>query len=322
MNANGGSVERVAVVIPTYNSGRTVGETLASLIEQGAHLERLASVWVADDCSSDDTLAVVESFWNAPVPLKILTGSLNLGQWGNVNRAVGRVRSHAEWILILHSDDVAKSNWLELMLPRISDCGASVASICSSWDDWRPGEAVTPGEDNVSRPVEIIQGDRASVRDTLSRGCWWHISGCGIRLKAFDEVGEFDAGMPQLGDWEWLLRCLAKGWSVEYIPRTLIRYRQHEASVSALSFRIDRDIRESLEIIGRHVAVLSRWDALGLHCQRMRGCAHRMARAMFRLDARRAFLVLQTAGMVLSSLVRIVVCGQGRAGNHRRAAGA
>jgi glycosyltransferase involved in cell wall biosynthesis len=82
-------VERGAIVIPTYNSGRTVGETLASLVEQYPHLERVASVWVAHDCSSDDTLAVVESAWSAPVPLRIPTGEHNLGQWENVNRGVG-----------------------------------------------------------------------------------------------------------------------------------------------------------------------------------------------------------------------------------------
>jgi GT2 family glycosyltransferase len=315
-------VERVAIVIPTYNSGRTVGETLASLVEQGPHLGRVASVWMADDCSSDDTLAALGSAWSAAVPLEILSGEHNLGQWKNVNRAVGRVRPHAEWMLLLHSDDVAKPNWLGLMLERISDCGASVASICSSWDDWMPDGSVTPGEDDPLRPIEIIRGDRASVRDTLGRGCWWHISGCAIRLEAIDDVGEFDARMPQLGDWEWLLRCLARGWSVEYIPRTLIRYRQHEASVSALSFRMDRDIRESLEIIARHAAVLSRWDVLALHGRRMRSCARRLTRAVFQLDVRRVILVLQTSWMVLVSLVRIVARGRGCAGNRPSKAGA
>jgi GT2 family glycosyltransferase len=315
-------VERVTIVIPTYNSGRTVGETLASLAEQGPHLGRVASVWIADDCSSDDTLAAVGSAWSAALPLEILTGEHNLGERRNLNRAVGRLRPHAEWVLILHSDDVAKPNWLGLILERISDCGASVASICSSWDNWKQDGSVTPGEDDSLRPIEIIQGNRASVRDTLRRGCWWHISGCAIRLKAFDDVGEFDARMPQLGDWEWLLRCLARGWSVEYIPRTLIRYRQHEASVSALSFRMDRDIRESLEIIGRHVAVLSRWDVLALHGQRMRSCSRRLARAVFQLDVRRATFVLQTSWVVLVSLVRIVACGRRCARNSSSEAGA
>jgi GT2 family glycosyltransferase len=292
-----------------------------SLAEQGPHLGRVASVWVVDDCSSDDTLAAVGRAWGAAVPLEVLIGDRNLGERGNVNRAVERLRPHAEWVLILHSDDVAKPNWLELVLGRISDCRASVASICSSWDDWKPDGSVTPGEDDPLRPIEIIQGDLASVRGTIMRGCWWHISGCAIRLKAFDDIGEFDAQMAQHGDWEWLLRCLARGWSVEYIPRTLIRYRQHETSVSALSFRKDRDIRESLVIIERHAAVLSRRDALALHSRRMRSCARRLARSVFQLDARRAFLVLQTSCMVLGSLMRIVAQGQGRAGNSPKEAG-
>jgi GT2 family glycosyltransferase len=305
-------VERIVIVVPTYNSSRTVGETLASLAEQGPHLERIVCVVAADDCSSDDTLATVRRAWSAAVPLKILTGEQNLGQWENVNRGVGQVRPHAEWMLILHSDDVAKPNWLELMLGRISDCDESVASICSSWEDWEPDGSVTPGEDDPLRQVEVIQGDRGSVRGTLRRGCWWHISGCAIRLKALDDVGEFDVRMAQLSDWEWLLRCLTRGWSVEYIPRTLIRYRQHGTSVSALSFRMDRDLRESLEIIGRYAAVLSRWDVLALHGQRMRGCVRRLARAGSQLDVRRAFLVLQTASMVLASLVRILTWGRDR----------
>src|SRR5439155_4241151 len=92
---------------------------------------------------------------------------------------------------------------------------------------------------------------------TLMRGCWWHVSGCAIRIEAFENIGGFDANMPQLGDWEWLLRCLAAGWSVEYVPTTLIRYRQTPASVSSVSFRVDRDIRESLSIISRYSHLLT-----------------------------------------------------------------
>jgi glycosyltransferase involved in cell wall biosynthesis len=295
-----------------------VGETLGSLIDQGQGLERVASVWVVDDCSSDDTLSLANAMWSAAVPLKVLKAEQNRGQWVNTNDAVARIQAFAEWILVLHSDDVAKRNWLDLMLERISQCDASVATICSSWDEWRPDGSVVQGEDDVLRPVETIRGNRVSVRDTLVRGCWWHISGSAIRLKAFDDIGGFDTTMPQLGDWEWLLRCLARGWSVEYVPRTLIRYRQHEASVSARSFRTDRDIRESLEIIRRHPAVLSSWDVLRLHGERIRSCLHRMARAVLRRDVPRALLVLQTSWIVVRSLVRLVVVERRPAGGRER----
>jgi len=55
--------------------------------------------------------------------------------------------------------------------------------------------------------------------------------------------------MPQLGDWEWLLRCLSKGYGIWYLPRATMLYRQHGGSVSSRSFREARDVRERLRIL-------------------------------------------------------------------------
>jgi len=306
--------QRIVIVIPTYNSRATVGDTLESLAAQGESVRCVAGVYVADDCSSDGTVATLRPAWTLPTPLEIIEGDRNLGERGNVNRAVRRFRQLADWMLVLHSDDVAKVNWLELMLERIRQCEARVASICASWDNWMPDGTVLSGEDDLQRPVEVIRGDAVCVRRTLERGCWWHISGCAIRLEAFDDIGGFDPRLAQLGDWDWLLRCLARGWSVEYIPRTLIKYRLHEASVSSLSFREDRDIRESLEIIGRYVTLLGAGRLLHLHGRRMGSCARRLVRALLRRDLARAARVVKTWWLVLASLVRTVAFVEGHGG--------
>src|SRR2546426_11636998 len=171
---------------------------------QGKHFAQVTGLCVADDCSVDETRSIVTATWDSSVPLQILSAEQNLGERGNVNRAVRAIRAAADWVLILHADDVARADWLALMLERIRVCDARVASICSSWDDWMPDGSIIRGEDNAARAVEVIRGDAASVRGTLKRGCWWHISGCAIRLAAFDDVGGFDPRMPQVGDWEWL----------------------------------------------------------------------------------------------------------------------
>jgi hypothetical protein len=54
--------------------------------------------------------------------------------------------------------------------------------------------------------------------------------------------------MLQLGDFEWLLRCLKLGYDVEYIPRTTMLYRMHSASVSSNSFKRGQDLAERLEL--------------------------------------------------------------------------
>ena len=296
---------RITIVIPTYNSSTTLAQTLQSLLGQGDSLKAVDAVCIADDHSLDDTLGVVAATWNSSVPLQVVANKINYGERKNVNRAVELISHRSDWILILHSDDIAKPYWLETMLSRIETCDDRVASICSSWDNWWPDGTIDVGEDNAARPVEVIPGNEAAVRGTLMRGCWWHISGCAIRTKAFQSIGPFDPKMPQLGDWEWLLRCLAAGWSVEYVPRTLIRYRQSPASVSSLSHSVDLDIRESLAIVGRYSHLVSRAELLGWHGRRLGFCVRRLARPLGRLDLGRLYLGLQTIALVFLNYLRL-----------------
>jgi hypothetical protein len=55
-----------------------------------------------------------------------------------------------------------------------------------------------------------------------------------------------------MADFDWLLRCLKLGYDIEYIPRTTMLYRIHQASVGAASFRSGQDLIERLEIFGTY----------------------------------------------------------------------
>jgi GT2 family glycosyltransferase len=68
-----------------------------------------------------------------------------------------------------------------------------------------------------------------------------HLGLCYSR-KNFLEIGGFRPHLPQLGDFEWLLRCLKLGYDIEYIPRTTMRYRMHSGSISSISFRRGQDL--------------------------------------------------------------------------------
>ena len=84
---------------------------------------------------------------------------------------------------------------------------------------------------------------------TIDKGCWWHLSGCGIRNQAFLEIGDFEPDLDYSGDWEWSLRCLASGHGIWYLPRSTMLYREHAGSISSRSIRRGRDVREALWIL-------------------------------------------------------------------------
>ncbi|MGJ5673013.1 MAG: glycosyltransferase family 2 protein [Nostochopsis sp.] len=293
---------RIAILIPSFNNEDTISYTLESIQSQTEWITKISTVYIADDCSSDRTIALAEDIWKGLIPLQIFKGEKNLGERGNVNRAMAVLKDSIDWILLLHSDDIAKPNWLENMVSRIEACSEDVGSICSSWDNLRPDGSVEPGEDNLSKQVEVIEGNDNSIRRTLLTGCWWHISGCAIRLKTFEDCGGFKPQLPQLGDWEWLLRCLHNGWSVEYIPRTLILYRQHLNSVSSKSFQTHRDIREFIEIIPHYIPFLEHSDILHLHMQRSRFLVRRTVKSLIALNTQRFLLSFNVLFMLLASL--------------------
>lgn len=294
---------RVGILIPCYNNAGTIAETLESIQQQDA-LDELTGVYLADDGCTDNTVAVARNAWKTLPQLTIQANNLNRGQWPNVNRALHKLSKELDWLLILHADDRAKSHWLRLTMERIKNCAPHVASVCSSWDGWLPDGSIISGEDDPNRPVEFIRGNRAAIRHTLLAGCWWHISGCAIRLEAFRDVGDFIPGLPQQGDWEWLLRGLEGGWDAEYIPRTLILYRQHIASVSSASFRENRDIGDSLQIVARYKDALSPGEWLRFHVRLLVFSLKRLGKSLLTADFIRSKRCLRTAVTITISAVQ------------------
>jgi len=242
-------VNRYAIVIPAYNASASVGETVDSL-QANTALNFISRVILLDDCSVDSTVAVVRQHWRSTVPLEIWSNERNMGERRTVNAAMSRLSEHVEWTFILHADDVVKPNWLNLYLDAIEALPSTVATVCSSYDNWWPEEGtIVPGEEKPNAPAVHVPGTHEHVVATIDKGCWWHISGSAIRNDHFAAVGPFEPDMPQLGDWEWLLRCLSKGYGVWYLPRTTMLYRQHARSVSSGSFREARDVGERMRIL-------------------------------------------------------------------------
>ncbi len=300
-------MKKIAILIPAYNSQDPIVETLESIQKQEEYLNKIQAVYIADDCSQDDTISIAQKCWLSSVHLEIIKSEKNQGERRNVNGAIATFKNKIDWVLILHSDDIAKSNWLELMISRIENCDEKVGSICSSYDNLMTDGTIVVGEDNLSRNIEVIAGNIESVKGTFKNGCWWHLSGCAIRIKTFENIGGFMPEMPQKGDWEWLLRCLNQGYSIEYIPRTLILYRQHYASVSSISFNTHRDITESIEIVDQYKEILTKEEILNLYQQWIIALIKRIGRSLLQRNIKRLWLAIKIIVIIMKNYVNVVL---------------
>ena len=93
------SNDLVSIVMPSYNCGRFVRETIESVLAQTYSNWELLFV---DDCSTDDTQAIVQSFEDSRI--HYFRNETNSGAAVSRNRALREAKGR--WIAFLDSDDL------------------------------------------------------------------------------------------------------------------------------------------------------------------------------------------------------------------------
>lgn len=100
---------KVSVIIPAYNTEKYIAHAISSALSQTlSNIE----VIVVDDCSTDNTVEVVRSFFDPR--LKLLLNPVNLGAGGARNNALQAAKG--EWIAVLDSDDWYAPQRLEILV--------------------------------------------------------------------------------------------------------------------------------------------------------------------------------------------------------------
>lgn len=105
----------IDIIIPCYNSSKTIIGTLYSIINQT--IMDKVFVYIIDDCSDDDYTDIYNLF-SKYIKLEILKLDRNSGP--GIARQYGMDHSNNEYIIFIDSDDTFYSNnSLEVMLNRI-----------------------------------------------------------------------------------------------------------------------------------------------------------------------------------------------------------
>lgn len=115
---------RISVIIPVYNAGQYLSETLNSLLQQT--VEDWTCILV-NDGSTDDSQAVIDDFCNKDERfvsyVKANEGSPDLA------RKLAFEKTKTEWAMLLDADDVIEPSYMEKILKRQEQTNAEV--ICS-----------------------------------------------------------------------------------------------------------------------------------------------------------------------------------------------
>src|SRR5574344_3086988 len=96
---------KYSIIIPAYNSEKTIGRALDSIASQG--IKQDYEVIVVDDCSTDGTASVIRRY-NERIPIKYMFNEKNSGPGASRQKALDY--SSGEYIIFLDSDDEFNEN--------------------------------------------------------------------------------------------------------------------------------------------------------------------------------------------------------------------
>lgn len=101
---------RVSVIMGIYNCANTLAESIDSLIKQTYTDWELI---MCDDCSSDDTLMIAQSYAERYTNIKIIKNMQNLGLGACLNRCLENCCDSSEFIARQDGDDISEPNRFE-----------------------------------------------------------------------------------------------------------------------------------------------------------------------------------------------------------------
>jgi glycosyltransferase involved in cell wall biosynthesis len=237
---------QVSFIIPFYNDGDTITETIASVLNQSY---TNYDIWIINDGSTDEkSLETLKSFIANP-KIKILNQS-NAGSSVARNNAIKQTLSTI--IVPLDSDDLIEPYALEKAIPYLLNADKTGVVY---------GDLKLFGE-----KVEIKKQDEFN----LSRQFIYNqVAVCTIiRKEVFEQCGYYDEYLSKLGleDWEFWIRVGKNGWKFEKLNEVFFKIR---ISKNSRTFKVaNKNLNHIKEYVFQKHAVLLSDEYLNLFYQK------------------------------------------------------
>ncbi len=213
----------IAVVIPVFNRAGSIEAAIDSVLQQ---THPASEIIVVDDCSNDNTAAVLEKY---KPKITIVTNKTNQGV--SYSRNKGIEAAGADWIAFLDSDDTWDKHKLEAQ-KHFHEINPDL-SISQCDEIWiRNGVRVNPMAKHAKQGGWIFEA-------CIPR-CIVSPSAVIIHKDVFARIGRFDPQLPACEDYDLWLR-IAPHYEIGYLAEKLMtRYGGHADQLSQKYWGMDR----------------------------------------------------------------------------------
>lgn len=248
----------VSVGVVTYNSSKTVIETLESIKNQT--YQRIELI-VSDDGSHDNTIEICREWLQANssrfVRTELLTVEKNTGTAANCNRC--SKASQGYFIKRIAGDDLLEPWCIQVNIENIGNADMAVSDMVYFEDDKE-----LPFQDNR----KLIYGlTHLSPPERLKLYCrtltFFNPPSLFFRKSIYDKVGYYDEESGILEDVPFLVKVFKSKSNLTYIQKTTVRYRSNGGSHSLEKmFSFQKKLSEAFFLYCR--PYLSGWNPIDL----------------------------------------------------------
>lgn len=220
-----------SVMIPTYNCGQYLRETLAGVLAQAPGPEVMQIEVIDDHSTKDNPEAAVTELGRGRVGF--YRQSTNVGHTANL--ATCLKRSRGQLIHLLHGDDGVRAGFYD-KLQRAFESGDVGGAFCRQiyTDEQGHWQGISPLEQNESGVLrewlERIALEQRVMTPSMV-----------VRRVAYETLGGFDSRLACAEDWEMWVRVAAH-YQIWYEPVPLALYRMHSDSNTGRHVRNGDDI--------------------------------------------------------------------------------
>jgi glycosyltransferase involved in cell wall biosynthesis len=220
----------VSVVIPTHNRARTLGRAIRSVLAQThGDLECI----VVDDCSTDDTAAVVEAIDDPR--LRYIPRERNGGAGAARNTGVAAARGH--FIAFQDSDDEWLLDKLAHQVAAMRDGPETAVGVyCAKIVYGIDRDAIHGGRRASVVPDHAETGLSGDIKEPLRRRNVISTQTLMVTAEAATRVGGFDEKIKNSVDWDYVLRLSELG-EILFVDEPLAVAYRMEDSISLPSRR-------------------------------------------------------------------------------------
>lgn len=215
----------ISVAMATYNGAKYIREQIDSILNQTIQDIELV---ICDDCSSDDTIEILEAYANRDTRVIVYSNSHNLGFKKNFENVISKCRG--KFIALADQDDIWYPNHLELLMNAMDD---SCQLVCGKPEFVDENNCTIPVEFNYFKMNLPPNSNEGHARHIFLDMSTYQGAAMLARNTFFEKSLPIPDGVNYHDSWFAALACFLGG--INYVNTPILRYRRHSDSITIRS---------------------------------------------------------------------------------------